>query len=507
MDRKHNSLILRIIAGAVLFLSFSGILYINNIFPNKNTDKKVNSGAKSGTEANEGHEIIGNVDCWLTTTNQANLLSPQAPILPGEEIPADGNGIMRTITVNPDATYQMMDGFGASFTDASAWLVYNELDEPSRKDLMTKLFSYEDGIGISFLRQPMGASDFAHRLYTYDDVPAGTEDYELEHFSIEHDRQYIIPCIKDALELNPMLKVMASPWSPPAWMKTSGHLIGGSLRKEAYDAYARYFVKFIKAYEEEGIPIYAVTPQNEPLYVPTEYTGMKMEPYAQAEFINNHLGPEFEKNGLNTKILVYDHNWDNVTYAMEVLQKAGKYVAGSAWHCYGGSHDAMSVVYKKFPDKGIWFTEASGGQWVPPFNDAFADQMMHVIRSTRNYSKTVAWWNIALDQNNGPTVLKNSICRGIVTIDTSTGEVTYNVDYYTLGHISKFVKPGAYRIDSDNYMNDVESVAFKNPDGSIVLIVSNRTTKDKTLDVKYGNSSFSYKLPGKAAATFKWKGE
>lgn len=451
-----------------------------------------------------GTHIQSDVGIWLTTTNQKNLLTPQPSVTPvkvsREKNPADA----LVIQVDPAKTFQEMDGFGASFTDASAWLVSNVLDEQARTQLMTNLFDPSKGIGMSFLRQPMGATDFARNMYTYDDMPQGEQDMSMEHFTIAHDKEYIIPRLLEARQLNPQLKIMASPWSPPAWMKTSDNLIGGMLRGDAYDAFAKYFVSFIKAYQAEGLPIYAVSPQNEPLYSPSEYPGMKMQPYEQANFIKDHLGPQFEKNQLDTKILVYDHNWDNPIYPEIVFQQAGKYVAGAAWHCYGGTHDAMTKVYNKFPDKGVWFTEASGGQWVPPFHDAFADQMMHIIRATRNYAKTVVWWNIALDEKNGPTLLKNSTCRGLVKIDTTTREITYNVDYYTMGHISKFVKPGALRIESGNYHDTLETTAFKNPDGSIVLIAHNRTVKDHVLTIRYGSSEFQYKLTGKAAATFQW---
>lgn len=498
---------IKVLIPVILIVFLAGIiLYTENVIKSNYFDKG-DKEMPDYVDLNLKHEIDGNVGVWLTTTNLRNLLTEQQPIDPDLKQSIDENASIRIIGVNSDKTYQVMDGFGASFTDASAWLVRNALNEQSRLELMTKLFCYEDGIGMSFLRQPMGASDFAHKLYTYNDMPVGETDYELEHFSIDHDKEYIIPSILEAKSINPMLKVMASPWSPPAWMKTSDNLIGGSLRREAYDVYSRYFSAFIKAYEAEGIPIYAITPQNEPLHVPTEYTGMKMLPHEQIEFINGYLGPELERNNIDAKILAYDHNWDNVEYAIAVLQNAGRYVDGSAWHCYGGTHDAMTIVHNKFPDKGIWFTEASGGEWVPPFHAAFADQMMHVIRSTRNYSRSVVWWNIALDQYNGPTVLENSTCRGIVTINTYTGEIEYNLDYYTMGHISKFVKPGALRIDSDNYMNDVESVAFENPDKSIVLIVSNRTANDRVLNIKYGKSDFKFDLPGRAAVTFRWLSE
>lgn len=443
------------------------------------------------------------VEVWLTTSNQLNLLSQQPTISAFKKAGKTDESVTQ-IEVNPEITYQEMDGFGASLTDASAWLIYNVLDEKQQKELMYELFSPEIGIGISFLRQPMGASDFALKMYTYDDVPEGEDDSELKYFSIDHDKEYIIPLIKKAIEINPNLKVMASPWSPPAWMKTSRSLIGGSLREECYDVYARYFVEFIKAYEKEGIPIYAITVQNEPLYVPKEYPGMFMSPEAQVIFINEYLGPLFEKENIDTLILCYDHNWDNIEYPEIVLKKSENYVAGTAWHVYGGDHTSMTKIQEKFPDKGNWLTEASGGEWVPPFFDAFADQMTHIIRGTRNFAKSVVWWNMALDQNNGPTVLKHSTCRGIVTIDTGKKDITYNVDYYTMGHISKFVQPGAYRIESTNIQSIIETTAFKNLDDSIVLIVYNRTNNNKKLSVTYRNSEFNYTLRGKSAVTFIW---
>lgn len=459
-------------------------------------------------EVKEGDKmsINGNVGVWLTTIDQKNLLTEQTAITPvsPKKSKESGSEEVFTVTVDPEKAYQEMDGFGASFTDASAYLVHEVLSEEQRNELMEKLFTKEKGINMSFIRQPMGASDFTTKLYSYNDMPAEETDFNLENFSIDHDKQYIIPILKQSMELNPKLKIMASPWSAPGWMKTSDNLIGGSLRFDAYEVYSKYFVNFIKAYEEEGIPIYAITPQNEPMYVPSEYPGMRMDPNEQVTFINKNLGPEFEKNNIKTKIIAYDHNWDLKAYPNIVLKDAGKYVAGSAWHCYGGTHDAMTAVHDKYPDKEIWFTEASGGEWVPPFNDAFADQMKHVIRATRNWSKTVVWWNIALDQNNGPSVLSNSTCRGIVKIDSDTKEVTYNLDYYTMGHISKFVEPGAHRIESDNYEDKLETVAFKNPDGSIALIAHNRTATDKTLKVAYGTSVFEYMVPANAAVTFSW---
>jgi glucosylceramidase len=371
---------------------------------------------------------------------------------------------------------------------------------------MQKLFDRTDGIGMTFLRQPIGATDFNAHIYSNDDIPLGESDYELKYFSIHHDKQYIIPAVKDALTINPDMKIMVSPWSPPGWMKTSDHMIGGTLKPECYDVYAQYFVKFIQAYESEGIPVYAVTIQNEPGYEPAQYPGMMMTADEQIRFIGEHLGPAFKEHDIHAKIVCYDHNWDVREYARNVLSdaKASTYIAGSAWHCYGGSHDAMTEIHDQFPKKDIWFTEASGGDWIPAFHDAFMDQMKHVIRSTRNWANSVVWWNIALDEQNGPTVLTGSTCRGLLKISQATGEVIYNLDYYTMGHISKFVLPGAYRIDSNTYENELESVAFLNEDGSKVLIVSNRTDTDSMIRIQSGEQTFRYTVKGKSAVTFCW---
>ncbi|BFH59958.1 glycoside hydrolase family 30 protein [Paenibacillus azoreducens] len=441
---------------------------------------------------------------WLSTIDQQQKLQLQQPAVIVET--AAAHKAVKRIRVEADKRYQEMDGFGASFTDASAYLVQRVLDGKSRREVMKKLFDPEEGIGISFLRQPMGATDYTTEIYSYDDMPEGEEDFLLEHFSIDHDRDYVIPAVLEALSINPAIKVMASPWSPPGWMKTSGHMITGKLRPACYGVYAQYFVKFVQAYEAAGIPIYAVSIQNEPGYEPKEYPGMLMTPQEEAEFIRNHLGPAFEKAGIQAKILCYDHNWDVPQHPLGILsdREAARYIAGVAWHVYGGEHEAMSQVKEAYPDKEAWFTEASGGSWIPPFRTAFLDQMKHVIRTTRNWSKSVVWWNLALDERNGPTVLSNSTCRGLVQINQASGDVKYELDYYTMGHISKFVMPGAYRIGSTTFRDELETAAFLNRDGRTVLILSNRTEQEQTVEIDTGKGFFALTLPGGAAATAKW---
>ncbi|GIP28317.1 glucosylceramidase [Paenibacillus sp. J23TS9] len=441
---------------------------------------------------------------WLSTIDQLQELQPQKPVVVVET--ASLEQAVTRIQVEPDTRFQEMDGFGASFTDASAYLIYHVLDEKSRQEVMQKLFDPMDGIGISFLRQPMGATDYTTEIFSYDDMPEGEEDFELKHFSIDHDREYVIPAVLEALRINPSIKVMASPWSPPGWMKSSDHMVTGKLRPECYSVYAQYFVKFVQAYEGAGIPIYAVSIQNEPGYEPKEYPGMILTPQEEAEFIRDHLGPAFEAADITAKILCYDHNWDMPQHPLGILSdpEAARYVAGVAWHVYGGEHEAMTQVREAYPDKGAWFTEASGGSWIPPFRTAFLDQMKHVVRTTRNWSKSVIWWNLALDEHNGPTVLTNSTCRGLVQINQESGAVKYELDYYTMGHISKFVVPGAYRIESTTYRDELESTAFLNPDGSTVLILSNRTEQEQAVEIDTGKGFIALTLPDGAAATVKW---
>lgn len=438
---------------------------------------------------------------WLTTGDQQHLLERQDDVT---FRPGDGTG--STIAVDDGVRYQRMDGFGASFTDSSAWLVANELDDDARSKLMTALFDRSDGIGLGLLRQPMGASDFiaGDQHYSYDDTCC-----ELSDFSIAHDREYLIPTLRQAMRLNPDLKVMATPWSPPGWMKTSDALQGGSLKPESYEIWADYFVRYIQAYAAEGIDIQAVTVQNEPQHETTSYPSMLMSPEEQATAVATALGPAFEENGLETDILAWDHNWDDPRYPITVLDdpSANPYIAGSAFHCYAGDVGAQSQVHEAHPDKGLWFTECSGGEWSPDFGDNLVWNTQNlIIGSVRNWARGVTLWNMALDQNHGPTAGGCTDCRGVVTIDTETGQVDYNVEYYVLGHVAKFVRPGAERIESSTHPGELESVAFRNPDGSIVLLALNPSEVGRTMNLRWQGQHLRYDLPAGAVVTMTWNG-
>nr|WP_306812947.1 S-layer homology domain-containing protein [Paenibacillus soyae] len=419
------------------------------------------------------------------------------------------------ISVDERETFQTIEGFGASMTDSSAWLIDNKLTAPQRNELMSRLFSREDGIGISYIRVPMGSSDFALGNYTYNDMPQGETDPSLNSFSIAHDKDYIIPLLQQAKLLNPDLKLMGTPWSAPAWMKTNGSLMQGKLKPEYYGVYAEYFRKFIEAYEAEGLPIHAITLQNEPHFEPSGYPGMRMEPSEQIA-LAKELGPLLAEEELNTKIVVWDHNWDEPQYPIQVLndEEARTYIAGSAFHGYAGSVDAQQQVHDAHPDKEIYFTESSGGEFAPNFGDNLKwDVQNLIIGATRYWAKTSLKWNLALDQNHGPQNGGCHDCRGFVTINVDdiapeNTEVTFNEEYYAFGHASKFVVPGAVRIDSNTLgAGSIENVAFKNPDGSKVVVALNSGADAETFKLRWGSQSFSYTLPAGAVATFKWSGE
>jgi glucosylceramidase len=436
-----------------------------------------------------------NASVWLTTADRSNLLRQQADVSFG----SGGSGPV--ITVDPNAGYQSMVGFGASFTDSAAWNIFNS---PRRDEIMNQLFSRSSGIGLSFLRQPIGATDFSRGFYTYND---GAADPTLSRFSIAHDNDYILPLVRQAKQLNPQLSIMATPWSAPAWMKNNNSLIRGSLNDSQIGVYADYLVKFTQAYAAAGAPVDYLSVQNEPNFEPPGYPGMRMSAQQQVNVINN-LVPKLRAVGQNARLLGYDHNWDDTNYAQVVNNGAGNNVVGSAWHCYGGNPSGQSVVRNAQPSKEIFFTECSGtssGDDAATFRDTLRWQGVNLaIGATRNWARSVAIWNMALDHNHGPVIGSCTNCMGVVT--TNGGNVTYNAEYYVLGHLSKFVQPGAVRIDSTGYgEGGIQNVAFRNPDGRIVLVALN-SGGAQNFRVSYGGQTFGYHLPAGALATFTWPG-
>jgi len=357
-------------------------------------------------------------------------------------------------------------------------------------------------------------------VYSFDDQPVGSTDPALAGFSIQHDKADIIPIILQAKTLNPQMKIMANPWSPPGWMKDPSSMspvsmLGGTLlmTNANESAFANYFVKYIQAYQAAGINIDYISLQNEPLNITTAYPSMGMSDSTQLALLQGFVLPALQSNNLSTKVLVYDHNWDTPSYPELVLggltSSQLAQVAGTAWHGYGGTPGAQQTVQNMFPTFGAWMTEHSGGTWV---NDQFTSDFLEITQVLRNSAKGYIKWSLALDQNLGPDLTQDAglggcnTCTPLVTVNSSTGNITYDIEYYTLGHFSRYVLPGAVRVYSSN-TPAIATAAFLNPDGSTALIAFNNSASSQTLNVQWGSGlGFSYSLPPLAAATFAWTG-
>ncbi|MEV7202299.1 ricin-type beta-trefoil lectin domain protein [Streptomyces griseoluteus] len=453
------------------------------------------------------------VAAWLTTTDDSagrhvvRGLEPQTPFA----FSAGAGGGGENITVDENTRYQTFTGGGASFTDTAAWLMNSSgaLSQATRDATMRKLFSSTDGIGLSFLRNPMGASDLARSGYTYDDVPAGQTDPSLAKFSLAHDLADVIPLTRQARQLNPDLTVMASPWTAPAWMKDSGSLNGGWLKAEDYGAYASYFVKYLQGYRDQGVPVSYVTAQNEPTCC-SGYPSMSWNASGLAYFTKSELLPKLQQAGLSTKVLAHDWNWDTYdSYAAQTVDDAAvrshPNFGGIAWHGYGGDVGKQTAVHDQYPALDAFATEHSGGTWIA---DQQREDLSDIIDYTRNWAKSVTKWSLAVDQNMGPHNGGCGTCTGLVTVhngDGRSGSVDYTVEYYDMGHLTKFVRPGAQRIAS-TASSAVPNVAWRNPDGSKALIAYNGATSAKQVTINWGAQHATYTLPARTSATFTWAG-
>ena len=474
----------------------------------------LNSPAATGT-----YTILGpTVSVVLTTNDEANLMAAQPNINFATGSTADAG--TNTVVVDPTQTYQSIEGFGAAFTDSAAWLLETVEPPANLPGTLNDLFTRNgDGIGLSFMRIPMGASDIALSVYSFDDQAVGTTDPTLADFSIAHDRAYILPLIQQAKALNPQMKLMANPWSPPGWMKDPSSMsqvsmMGGTLLMTSANetAFANYFVKYLQAYQAAGVNIDYITLQNEPLNITSSYPSMGMSGTVQLSLLQNYVLPALTANSISTKVFAYDHNWDTPSYPQTVLGGLTPaqltQMAGTAWHGYGGAPGAQQLLQNQYPTLGNWETEHSGGTWQA---DQFEVDMLEITQVLRNSAKSFVKWSLALNEKLGPNLTQNAslggcnTCTPIVTVNSTTGAVTKDIEFYTLGHYSKYVLPGAVRIYSNN-TPAIASVAFQNPDGSMALIAYNSTTSSQTFAVQWGAESFSYTLPATSAATFTWAG-
>ncbi|MEA9415726.1 glycoside hydrolase family 30 protein [Flavobacterium sp. PL02] len=445
--------------------------------------------------------VTNDVDFWLTKGDQTVLLTKQNGVL-GFNTTANS---YTNIEVNEAQKYQTIDGFGYTLTGGSAQVI-NQLTTQKKNDLLQELFGLtETSISINYIRISIGASDLNEKAFTYNDLPKGETDLDLAKFSLDLDKNGVIALLKEILAINPNIKILATPWSAPLWMKDKDSFVGGSLQTQYYDVYAKYFVKYIQQMKNEGMIIDAITPQNEPLHGGNN-PSMVMSALQQTNFIKNNLGPAFKAANLTTKIIAYDHNCDNTQYAMAILGDpiASPFVDGSAFHLYAGNINALSTVYNAFPNKNLYFTE----QFTSSTGDFKGDLKWHlknvIIGSMRNWSKNALEWNLA---NNGSfephTQGGCNTCKGALTVNSSSS-FNRNVAYYIIAHASKFVPVGSIRISS-NISGNLQNVAFITPTGKKVLIVENDGDTSEIFNIKFNGKWVTTSLDGGSVGTYTWK--
>ena len=438
---------------------------------------------------------------YLTTADRTLLMAAQPQLKAGKM--AAGAAM---ITIDPAERMQTIDGFGFAMTGGSAELLM-AMSGPARAAILERLFgSGKDGIATSYLRLSIGASDMNERVFTYDDVPEGEQDTTLAHFDLGPDLKDVVPVMREVLAINPKIKILGSPWTAPLWMKTNGKAKGGSLKPEFYRVYAQYLVRYLEAMRAQGIVIEAITVQNEP-ESGRNTPSLVMTAAEQAEFLKRALGPALEKAGLATKIVAFDHNCDDPGYPTAVLgdAEAARHVDGAGFHLYLVTIDAMSTVHDAFPGKNLYFTEQMtvedprAGVVTP-----IAEPVTRVvIGATRNWSRNVLLWNLAADPQFGPHTEDGGcpVCQGAITVN---GDVaTPNLAFYAVAQVSKFVPPGSVRVGSDEIAG-VADVAFRRPDGRVVLVVANEGEAEKIFGVREGKRVLPVTLAGHAVATIVW---
>ncbi len=467
----------------------------------------------SGWRLGPGVASWPEVEVVQSTANLAQRLTPLAPLRFGGSSPSGVN----VITVDDRTRYQRISGVGGAMTDSAAWLIETQLPAAARSALISDLFGV-GGAHFSYTLVPMGASDFTKdgRPYTYDDMPTGMSDPQLAHFSIAHDRSYILPALREMLATNPGTTVFAVPWTAPPWMKANRAYdnIGyhGTLLSSAYGPLAQYFVKFVKAYGTEGVPIAAVAPQNEP-EAPAPYPGMTLSPSAEAGWIDQNLKPALQQARLSPSIYGGDVAWGSSGYQSTLVSTPARSdLNGLAWHCYSGLPNVMSSLHAQAPSLDHAVVECA--KEIQPF-----PVPVLAIGAMRNWASAVLLWNLALNPAGGPVQAPNrgcGGCAGIVTIDPRSGSVRFNLAYYQLGQVGRFVQPGAYRIASNNFVTyytngtkpavtaGLDDAAFENPDGTRVLVVYNTASTTIGFAVSFGGHAFRYSLPAAATVTFTW---
>jgi len=443
----------------------------------------------------------GPVRVWATFRDRRYAQAEPLAWKPAAEVAADA------IVLDPGTTKQQVLGFGGAMTDATCY-VLSQLAESERHSVMHDLFAPGE-MALTVCRTCIGASDYSRSAYTFDE--SDQPDPELKRFSIDHDRGYILPVLRDARKVNSELFLFSSPWSPPGWMKSGGSMLGGAMRKHSYEPYARYFLKFLEAYKAEGVPIDAVTVQNEvdadqDGRMPACLWGQEYE----IEFVKSYLGPLLRKAGSPTKIWVLDHNYNLWGRAVDELSDpdAYEFIDGIAWHGYAGDVSAMTRVHDAFPRKNAYWTEGGPDYTAPDYQTDFAQWAETFNGIFQNWARSITAWNIALDEKGKPNIGPFS-CGGMITIDSATHKVTRSGQYWAFAHYSKHVRRGAKVIATNGVGTDAANTAqvshagFRNPDGSFVVVLANRGA-EKRVQLVLGTNALEVDLPADSVHTLQW---
>jgi glucosylceramidase len=453
------------------------------------------SGARSAPMPGEAAPPTGEVSVWTTDGNQRCARAPSIFWRPAASTnPA-------AIALDPEKKFQPMLGFGAAFTDAACYTL-NRLDPPAREKLFTQLFT-PSAMGLSVCRTCIGASDYSTQVYSFDE---GDPDPDLRRFSIDHDRAYILPMLREARKANPDLFLFSSPWSPPGWMKPNNSMLGGNMQRKHMPAYANYLVKFLQGYEAEGVPIQAITVQNE---VDTDQDGRMPaccwpQEY-EADFVRQHLGPTFESAGIKTKIWIIDHNYNLWGRAIGELETPGvrNYTNAVAWHGYVGEVEWIDYVHSAFADVEMYWTEGGPDYTRPDFMTDWTKWSATFTGILRHWCRSITAWNLALDEVGKPNLGPFS-CGGLVSVNSRTKEISYCGQYWAFAHYSRFVRRGARRFDSQSAGgSEILHAAFENPGGTRVLVLTNPGPAQKP-DINLGGSTATVLLSANSVTTLEW---
>ena len=445
---------------------------------------------------NETPNVGAEISVWVTSGEERFAATPRVKWSPASSTPGADQ-----IQLDPTKKFQEILGFGGAFTDAACY-TFNQLAPSAREQLLHEMF-HPSEMGLNVCRTCIGASDYSAKLYSFDD---GEPDPDLTRFSIEHDREYILPVLREARKANPDLFLFSSPWSPPGWMKFNGTMLGGSMRNHYFPVYAKYFLKFLQGYAAEGVPVQAVTSQNE---VDTDQDG-KMpaciwgQEY-EIQFVRDHLGPLLERSGMATKIWILDHNYNLWGRVVDELEddKLRKYTNAVAWHGYAGTPDMMSKVHEAFPDLEMYWTEGGPDYTEPDYLTDWCKWGATFTEVLRNWCRSITAWNLALDERGRPNIGPFS-CGGVVTINSQTREITRSGQYWAFAHYSRVIRRGARRFDSQSAVGDLQHVGLENPDGQQVLVVTNAGPA-RTIELRLANVAAEIALKANSLNTLAWR--